>query len=71
MNKRGQVGLLTTAISVGIALSGVKVDPIGAATAMALALMVMGWIQDDIDHRVPGTMLGRLPFSAPPARNGR
>ena len=35
----------------GVALTRIHVDVLGAAAAAGFALMVMGWIQDDLDHR--------------------
>lgn len=42
----------TTVIGVAaaLALAGVRVDPVGAAVAAGFALVVMGWIQDELDH---------------------
>jgi hypothetical protein len=55
---RRQVAVSATVMGVAAALAwtGVRVDAVGAAMAAGFALVVMGWIQDELDHA-----MGRTP----------
>ena len=49
-----QVVTFATVMGAAVAGMGIRVDALGAVMAVGFALMVMGWIQDDLDRRVLG-----------------
>lgn len=49
MKLRGQVVMLATVIGSWLALAEVQVDPVGALTAVGLALVLMGHMQAEHD----------------------
>jgi len=52
MKLRGQVALLASVIGSLLALADIKVDPLGALTAVGLALVLMGHMQAEHDQAV-------------------